>query len=287
MPQVIDTISELREVLSKHRCVPGKRLGFVPTMGYLHEGHATLARRAREQCAVVVVSIFVNPTQFGPKEDFSSYPRDFERDLEILANEGTDIVFAPSASEIYPQGFSTTIKAGDISRSLEGEYRPGHFDGVTTVVAKLFNIVQPNAAYFGEKDWQQLQVIKAMVRDLDMPTEIVGVPVVREHDGLAMSSRNVRLDSAERASALCLYRALMAAQRAFAAGERSAAQLEVLMRAELASEPLARVDYAVVRDAETLEPISTATTSSRTLIAARIRAVRLTDTHTLQDQPAS
>lgn len=278
---VVDTIGALRAHLDAQSNLRQKRIGFVPTMGFLHEGHATLVRRARAECDVVVASIFVNPTQFGPNEDFATYPRNLVQDVALLERDGADVVFAPDARTVYPDGFSTSIKAGSVAATLEGEYRPGHFDGVATVVAKLFNIVQPHVAYFGEKDWQQLQVVKQMVRDLDMPVEITGVPIVREADGLAMSSRNVRLSADERAQALCLYRALTAVRTAFAVGERSALALEQLMLRELEAESAASVDYAVVRDARTLQPITTATPESRALIAARVGNVRLIDNMSL------
>src|SRR5262249_16905411 len=201
--QVIETIAAFREVRSRHA-----RLGLVPTMGYLHEGHLSLVRRAKQECGVVAVSIFVNPTQFGPNEDFARYPRDFERDLALLKKEQTDLIFAPSGAEIYPPGHATAVEVGAVTYVLEGAVRPGHFRGVATVVCKLFNIVQPTRAYFGQKDAQQTVVISKMARDLDMPVEVTVCPTVREPDGLAMSSRNMYLAGDARRAATELYRAL-------------------------------------------------------------------------------
>jgi pantoate--beta-alanine ligase len=255
----------------------GPVVGFVPTMGFLHEGHVALVRRARSECDVVVVSIFVNPTQFGPGEDFAAYPRDLERDLRMLAGERTDLAFAPPEHGFYPPDADTAVTVGAVAEPLEGHYRPGHFRGVATVVTMLLNAVQPHRAYFGEKDWQQLQVVRQLVRDLHLPVEIVQVPTVREADGLALSSRNVRLTAADRQAALCIPMALEAARTAFAAGERSVAALEAAMHRELGHEPAVRPDYAVVVDAESLTPIERADERSRALIAARVGGVRLID----------
>jgi pantoate--beta-alanine ligase len=224
-------------------------------MGYLHEGHLSLVRAAREQCDVVVVSIFVNPTQFGPNEDFTRYPRDPERDLAMLDNAGVDWVFMPGVEEMYPEGFSTYVEVGGVTSPLEGAARPGHFKGVTTVVAKLFNIVQPDRAYFGQKDAQQVVVIRKMVHDLAFPLEIVVVPTMREPDGLAMSSRNVYLNPQEREAALVLYRSLNAVKELWDAGERRGSALRDAMTSALASEPLARPDYVSVADPATLEEL--------------------------------
>lgn len=255
----------------------GPLVGFVPTMGYLHEGHVALVRHARSECDVVVASIFVNPTQFGPGEDFASYPRDLERDLRMLAGEHIDLAFTPAEHGFYPPGADTTVTVGVAAEPLEGRHRPGHFRGVATVVTMLLNAVQPDRAYFGEKDWQQLQVVRQLVRDLHMPVEVVQVPTVREADGLALSSRNVRLTPVDRQAALCIPMALEAARTAFAAGERSVASLEAAMHRELGHEPAVRPDYAVVVDAESLMPIERADERSRALIAARVGAVRLID----------
>jgi pantoate--beta-alanine ligase len=284
-PVVVKGVGELRTAVRncklqianrKREGGGGPRLGFVPTMGFLHAGHAALMRRARLECDVVAVSIFVNPTQFGPGEDYASYPRDLDRDLALLMAEHVDLAFVPEAS-FYPPGAATAVVVGGAAEPLEGAHRPGHFRGVATVVAMLFNAVQPDVAYFGEKDWQQLQVVRRLVRDLHLPLEIVGVPTMRERDGLAMSSRNVRLGPAERVQALCIPGALEAARNAFAAGERSPRALEQSMAGMLAHEPAVRRDYAVVVDAETLLPIDEATADSRALVAARVGAVRLID----------
>ncbi|HKS06638.1 MAG TPA: pantoate--beta-alanine ligase [Gemmatimonadaceae bacterium] len=252
-------------------------IGFVPTMGYLHDGHATLIRRAREECDVVVVSIFVNPTQFGPSEDFTTYPRDVDRDLALLAREHADVAFVPEVKELYPHGAMATLEPASVASPLEGARRPGHFKGVVTVVHKLFEAVRPHRAYFGEKDWQQLQVVRALVREYKMPIAVIGVPTIREPDDLAMSSRNVRLSAEERVSARCVPRALNAARAAFAGGETRPPALERAMRDVIAAEPAATLDYAVVVDAASLRSIQTATTDSRALIALRVGSVRLID----------
>lgn len=281
-PVVVKTIGDLRTTLaSLTGSVPDRRVGFVPTMGYLHEGHAALVRRARAECDVVVVSIFVNPTQFGPGEDFATYPRDLERDLSILRAEGADIVFTPDAKELYPPGADTAIAPGTVAEPLEGERRPTHFRGVATIVTMLFNAVRPTQAYFGEKDWQQLQVVLHLVSDLHFPLSIVPVPTMRERDGLAMSSRNVRLSPSERAAAVCVPRAIAAAQRLYAGGEHSPAILEREMVGVIAAEPLATLDYATVVDGRTLRPTGRADAASRALIAVRIGSVRLIDNASL------
>ena len=230
-------------------------LGFVPTMGYLHAGHISLVEAARASCATVAVSIFVNPTQFGPNEDFERYPRDEARDLELLEAAGTDLVLLPPADELYPPGDRTRVRVSGITEPLEGARRPGHFEGVTTVVAKLFAVVAPDRAYFGEKDGQQLRVIRRMTRDLLLPIEIVACPTVREPDGLAMSSRNVYLSPDERAQALSLSAGLRAASAAFASGERDADRLRALARDRIASQPLADIQYVSLADSETLEEL--------------------------------
>src|SRR5689334_14337109 len=240
---ILTTIAEVRAWRARQGST-----GFVPTMGFLHAGHVSLVERARRENDAVVASIFVNPTQFGPKEDLAAYPRDFERDKALLEKAGCDAVFAPEVAEMYPKGAATLVDVGDVSAPLEGERRPGHFRGVATVVLKLFNIVQPTRAYFGQKDAQQLGVIRRVVRDLDVPVEVVGCPTVRESDGLAMSSRNSYLDPAQRQAAPVLHRALQAATRAWEAGERDAEALRRAMRAVLDAEPLARTDYVSVAD---------------------------------------
>jgi pantoate--beta-alanine ligase len=230
-------------------------VGFVPTMGYLHEGHLSLVRAARADCASVVVSIFVNPTQFGPNEDLATYPRDLPRDLQLLEQEGVDLVWTPTAEEMYPVDYQTWVTVEEVARPLEGSMRPGHFRGVATVVAKLFNAVQPDKAYFGQKDAQQAVVIRQMVRDLNFNLEVVVCPIVREPDGLAMSSRNTYLTPEERRAATVLYRALCAARQAFEAGERDAGRLRQIMTEIIQGEPLARLQYASCADPFTLAEI--------------------------------
>ena len=233
----------------------GRTLGFVPTMGYLHEGHFALVRKAKRTCQAVIVSIFVNPTQFGPQEDFEHYPRDSERDLRMLQEEAVDAVFMPIIAEIYPKGYVTYVTLKGLTDCLCGRSRPGHFEGVATVVTKLFNIVRPDKAFFGQKDGQQVLVIRRMVEDLAMEPEIVTVPTVREPDGLAMSSRNFYLSPEEKKAAPVLYRGLMAAQAAFEKGERDAGRLCKIVVAMLAGEPLARIDYVEIRSIPNLEPV--------------------------------
>jgi pantoate--beta-alanine ligase len=230
-------------------------LGFVPTMGYLHEGHLALVRRAREENPHVVVSIFVNPTQFGPNEDFERYPRDEVRDLALLAEAGVDAVYLPGAGDMYPPGYQTYVNVEQVTQPLEGASRPGHFRGVSTVVLKLFNAVTPDRAYFGRKDAQQLRIIQRMVRDLDIGTEIIPCEIVREADGLAMSSRNVYLTPAQRAAAPVLRRALLEAQASFNAGERGPESLRRAVHARISAEPLASIEYVSLADDPTLEEL--------------------------------
>ena len=231
--------------------LPGP-LGLVPTMGYLHEGHLSMVRRARAECASVAVSIFVNPAQFGPDEDLASYPVDLERDQALLEQEAVDLLWIPTADQMYPAGFQTWVTVDELTRPLEGEHRPGHFRGVATVVAKLFNALQPDRAYFGQKDAQQLAVVRRMAQDLDFRPQVVACLTVREADGLAMSSRNARLNPKERRAAAVLYRALSAAQQAYAGGERQSEALRRSMVEMLRAEPLARIQYISVADPETL-----------------------------------
>ncbi len=260
----------------------GKRLAVVPTMGYLHEGHLSLVRVARDKgCDTVAATIFVNPTQFGPGEDFEKYPRDEARDLELLSGEGVDAVFMPGPDTMYPKGHQTHVEVTRVSRGLCGASRPGHFRGVATVVAKLFNICRPHVAVFGEKDFQQLAVIRAMARDLDFGIEIVGAPIVREADGLAMSSRNVYLKGADRTAALCLYKGLCAARALFSAGERHPAKLVGAVKAAIAAEPRAALDYVEARDPETLAAQDDPSDSMTILVAARVGPARLIDNMTL------
>jgi pantoate--beta-alanine ligase len=247
----VTTIPELRA--ARARLVAPT--GLAPTMGYLHEGHLSLVRAARAECASVVVSIFVNPTQFGPAEDLSAYPRDLSRDLALLEKERVDLVWTPTPEVMYPPGFQTWVAVEELTQPLEGAMRPGHFRGVTTVVAKLFNAVQPQRAYFGQKDAQQATVIRRMAADLDFNLQVVICPTVREADGLAMSSRNTYLDPAERQAATVLYRALNAAQTVFTAGQRDAQALRQVMTAIIDREPLARLQYVSCADADTLQEL--------------------------------
>ena len=247
----VTSIAELRQALSQFP----KPVGFVPTMGYLHEGHLSLVRRAKAENPTVVVSIFVNPTQFGPSEDLEAYPRDLKRDLSLLENEGTDLVWTPTSNEMYPPDFQTWVTVENITQVMEGNQRPGHFRGVTTVVAKLFNAVQPQKAYFGQKDAQQAAVIRQMVQDLNYPLEIVICPIVREPDGLAMSSRNSYLNSKEREAATVLYRALTVAIRAYNSGEKSPERLREIMRETINQEPLVHIQYISCADAVTLQEL--------------------------------
>src|SRR5580704_18156710 len=233
----------------------GRVIGLVPTMGALHDGHTALVKRARQECSSVVASVFVNPKQFGPKEDYKKYPRDLEKDAKTLGDVGVDALFAPGVSDVYPEGFRTYVNVEGISERLEGCSRPGHFRGVATVVLKLFEIVQPHFAYFGRKDAQQVRIISEMMRDLNLDTEIVVCPVIREADGLALSSRNAYLSGEERKAATVLSRALRAAETELAAGVRDSLELQRVMHNVLAAEPRARVDYAEIVDAETFEPL--------------------------------
>jgi pantoate--beta-alanine ligase len=255
----------------------GGSVGFVPTMGYLHDGHLELVRRARAENITVIASIFVNPSQFGPQEDFSSYPRDTERDLSMLEEENVRLVFMPTVEEMYPQGFSTWVDVEEITERLEGESRPGHFRGVATVVAKLFNIVQPDSAYFGQKDAQQLAVICRMVSDLALNLDIVAVPTVREPDGLAMSSRNIFLTAEERKAALVLWKALCLARGHWEKGQRDVASLRQEMASLIEHEPFANIDYISIADPETLEEIDVIDRPALVSLAVRIGGTRLID----------
>jgi len=276
--QVVTTVAEMRRL----RAQMTGSVGLVPTMGYLHEGHLSLVRRARADNEHVVATIFVNPTQFGPQEDYQRYPRDPERDLRLLEQEGTDVVFMPGVEEIYPQGFDTWVEVGEsLTGRLEGVFRPGHLRGVTTVVAKLFNVVQAQRAYFGQKDGQQLAVIRRMAADLHMDVEVVAVPTVREPDGLAMSSRNAYLSPEERRAATVLWRSLCRARELFDGGERRAEVIRGEMQAVLASEPLASVDYVSVADAETLAELETIDRAAMVSLAVRIGNTRLIDNVTV------
>jgi pantoate--beta-alanine ligase len=275
--QIFRTIAEMRGWRS---AVAGD-VGLVPTMGYLHEGHLSLVRAACEQNAQVVASIFVNPTQFAPNEDLSRYPRDEARDLALLEAERVDAVFAPSVGAMYPDGFSTYVTVEGLTSRLEGASRPTHFRGVTTVVLKLLNAVQPRRVYFGRKDAQQLAVIRRMVRDLDVPVEIVGLPIVREADGLALSSRNVYLTGEQRRAALVLSGSLALAEQAHARGERDATVIRALMLEALHAEPLASVDYVSVADAGSLEELERIDRPALVSLAVRFGTTRLIDNTTL------
>ncbi len=283
-PTLLRSAAELTGLCNDVR-TRGLRVGFVPTMGALHEGHLALAREARRRADVVVASIFVNPTQFGPKEDLSRYPRDLDGDLRKLGSVGVDAVFAPEPAEIYPAGEQTRVRVGALAEPLCGASRPGHFEGVATVVAKLFAIVGPSAAVFGKKDYQQLLVIRRMARDLFFPVEIVAVRTLREPDGVAMSSRNAYLSPDERARARALVLGLDAAARAFAAGERRARELERLAR-EPVEKVASSVDYVEVRDADSLAFLDADTGSRAVLaIACRIGTTRLIDNVVLGEDP--
>ena len=271
--QVVEPIFEVRTLRQK---LSGT-VGFVPTMGYLHEGHLALVKQARIENTAVIVSIYVNPTQFGPREDFGAYPRDLNRDLELLREGGVDIVFVPSDDQMYSPEFSTWVDVENVSERLEGASRPGHFKGVATVVAKLFNIVQPTKAYFGQKDAQQVVVIKRMVADLNMAIEIVVVPTLRESDGLAMSSRNIYLNPEERKAATILFRALTLARQLRLGGEKDAGKIRRQITSLIQKEPSAQMDYVSIADAETLEELDLIDRSALASLAVRIGKTRLID----------
>ncbi|MFZ5831187.1 MAG: pantoate--beta-alanine ligase [Planctomycetota bacterium] len=280
-PTVIHDVGMLREAVKALRAA-GKRIGFVPTMGALHEGHMSLVRACRAECGASVVSIYVNPSQFGPSEDFARYPRTLEADLDLLAAEGIDLVFAPENEAVYGPGHATWVDPGGVAELLEGQCRPGHFRGVATVVLKLFGMVRPDVAYFGQKDYQQAQVIRQMVADLDVSVEIRVCPTVREADGLAMSSRNRYLSPEARQRALVLWRSLEAAHAALSAGERSTAAIEGTMHEVLATAPEAEIEYAVVVHPDTLAPIDRVESGAVALLAVRIEGTRLIDNRILQ-----
>jgi pantoate--beta-alanine ligase len=275
--RTVITLTDLHSIRSSFAGM----VGLVPTMGYLHDGHLSLVRRAREECDHVIVSIFVNPTQFGPKEDLSRYPRDLDRDLSLLEPLGTDLVWMPGAEIMYPPGYQTWVDVESITRPLEGAMRPGHFRGVTTVVAKLFNAVQPHKAYFGQKDAQQAAVIRQMTRDLSYPIEIVVCPIVREPDGLAMSSRNIYLDPEQRKAATVLNRSLSAAKEAYEKGERDAEKIRGKMKEVLAGEPLAQVQYVSCADYDTLEELETVRGKALLSMAVFVGKTRLIDNFVL------
>jgi len=270
---IVSTLEELRSA----RSILDEPVGLVPTMGYLHEGHLSLVRRAAEECASIVVSIFVNPTQFGPSEDLAAYPRDMERDLGLLEPLGVNLVWTPTPAIMYPDGYQTWVQVEALTEPLEGAKRPGHFRGVTTVVAKLFNGVQPAKAYFGQKDAQQAAVIRQMTRDLNFPLEVVVCPIVREPDGLALSSRNTYLDPEQRKAATVLYRALSAAKETYQAGERNAEKLRAIMKETIAAEPLAQMQYVSCADYDTLEELNQITGKTLLSMAVFVGKTRLID----------
>jgi pantoate--beta-alanine ligase len=274
--ETLTTVAELRETIRGRRAYL-KRIGFVPTMGYLHAGHETLMRKAREECDLVVASIFVNPTQFGPTEDLEKYPRDLARDQELCRRAGVDLIFHPDAAEIYPRGNDTWVNVETLGTVACGAYRPDHFRGVCTVCAKLFNIVRPDRAYFGEKDFQQLTIIRRMVKDLFLPLTIVGVPTVREPDGLAMSSRNSYLGMVERQAARIVPRALQLAQEMVENGEQETAPVLAAIETLVAGQPMAELQYATILDPETLTPMRVLTREARLLVAVFIGKTRLID----------
>lgn len=281
--QVVETIAEVRRI----RRAGAGSWGLVPTMGFLHAGHISLVERARRENDHVAASIFVNPTQFAPTEDLAAYPRDLPRDLALLDAAGADLVWAPPVDEVYPPGFQTYVTVEEVTRVLEGAARPTHFRGVATVVAKLFNVFQPDRAYFGQKDAQQAVVIQQMARDLAYPLEVVICPIVREADGLALSSRNIYLAPEQRAAAPVLYRALCAARDAWQAGEYDGERLRQVMRAVLAAEPLARPDYVSAADPVTLAELGDAAGGVLLSMAVRVGRARLIDNLLLRPQPPS
>lgn len=278
------TSAELRARLDAARAA-GRTVGAVPTMGYLHEGHASLIRAAAADCDVAAASIFVNPLQFAPGEDLATYPRDLERDTALAEASGVDVLFVPAVEEMYPQPVATTVSVAGLSATMEGASRPTHFAGVATVVAKLCNLFGPCRMYFGEKDFQQLAVVRRMVADLSFPVEVVGCPIVREPDGLALSSRNVYLDPAQRRAAPVLQRALQAGVAAVAAGERHPAAVRDLVATMIEAEPLAELDYVELRDPATLEPVTDLVGEARLLTAARFGGTRLLDNVVVRPQP--
>jgi pantoate--beta-alanine ligase len=276
--QIAKTIADMKALRTKSL----GSVGFVPTMGYLHQGHLALVKQSRAENSVVIASIFVNPTQFGPTEDFKSYPRDTERDLAMLEKERTDIVFMPSAEEMYPEGFNSWVDVEKVTDRLEGSYRPEHFKGVATVVAKLFNIVEPARAYFGQKDAQQVLVIKKMVADLNMNLEVIVAPTVRESDGLAMSSRNVYLNPQERQASIVLFKALTLARNRREKGERNAETVRQEMTSLISQEPLAKIEYVSIADAQTLEELSKIDRPALVSLSVRFGKTRLIDNMLLE-----
>jgi pantoate--beta-alanine ligase len=274
--KICRTIDEMRSASREERGA-GKRLGFVPTMGALHEGHMSLVRVARASNDLVAASIFVNPTQFGPNEDLAKYPRSFDRDCDLLVKEGVDLLFAPSVEQMYPTGAVTWVNVDKLSEKLDGGSRPGHFRGVTTVVAKLFHVVEPHSAFFGQKDAAQVAIIRRMVKDLDIPVQIVVCPIVREPDGLAMSSRNAYLNPQQRMQALVLHRALMRVQKLCEQGEKSSSVLSEAGREEVAREKAVRLDYFAIVDPDTLDSVKDISHGALVAVAAYVGNTRLID----------
>ncbi|MCD6083374.1 pantoate--beta-alanine ligase [Candidatus Aerophobetes bacterium] len=274
--RLIRKIDEMRKYVRERK--NKKLIGFVPTMGYLHEGHLSLIRKARRECDEVIVSIFVNPTQFGRGEDYHSYPRDLKRDIALSEKEKVDVIFAPSVEEMYPEGYSTFVQVeGRLSSVLEGASRPGHFRGVCTVLVKLFNIINPDISFFGEKDFQQALIVKKMVEDLNIDTRIVLLPTVREEDGLAMSSRNSYFNEEERKAAIILYRSLKKAKEWIDQGERNSSRIIQKMKDFIAKEPLARIDYIAIVDSKSLEEVEQVERGNLIALAVYIGKVRLID----------
>jgi pantoate--beta-alanine ligase len=279
--KIYSTIEAMRAACRPARR-EGKRLGFVPTMGALHEGHLSLVRAAKASCDAVAASIFVNPTQFGPNEDLATYPRPFEHDRELLEKEGVESLFAPAVEDMFPPGAMTWVSVEELSGKLDGSSRPGHFRGVTTVVAKLFHIIEPSVAFFGQKDAAQVAIIRRMVRDVNLPVEIVACPIVREADGLAMSSRNAYLDPQQRKQALVLHRSLMRVKRLADQGERNAAELISAAKEEFAMEPSLRLDYFEIVNADSLDPLKDVSHGALVAVAAFVGATRLIDNIVLE-----
>jgi pantoate--beta-alanine ligase len=280
-PAVVHATSLLRQPIHDAR-QRGLTVGFVPTMGALHKGHASLIRAARKETGFVVVSIFVNPIQFGPHEDLARYPRPFDKDMTLCAAEGADLVFAPQVESLYPQGFCTAVEVGGLQDVLEGSSRPGHFRGVATVVLKLFNLVSPDRAYFGQKDAQQVRIIQQMTRDLNVPVEVRVCPIIREADGLALSSRNVFLDAAERRSATVLHRSLDEAQGMIERGERASSVLQRMLTERIAATPGTILDYAALVDADSLQPVDPLRGQVLIALAVKLGATRLIDNLLIQ-----
>jgi pantoate--beta-alanine ligase len=281
MPRVISSVSELRAEIAALRKV-GKRIGLVPTMGALHEGHLSLVRASKAECGATAVSIFVNPSQFGPNEDLSKYPRTLEADLELLAGCGVELVFTPRDDDMYPKGFGTWVKVGGVAELWEGKCRPDHFRGVATVVLKLFNLVQPDAAYFGQKDYQQAAVIRRMAADLNVPIDVRVCPIVREPDGLAMSSRNRYLSPSARKQATVLWRSIRRAEELVSGGQRDVAKILAEMQEIILSAENARIDYVALVDPVTLEPLETVSNIALALLAVKIDNTRLIDNGLLE-----